>query len=609
MVYEIINYLYVTLTEYYMKLLTGALLLALISPFCSIGQILYSNGAILSISSGALVQINGGAELAQSTNMTNQGSVTITKNSTFPIPGSFKIGNNSTVSGNGFYLVEQDWINNGIFNAGTSTVTLFGSTQQLITSTNSVSTVFNNLILTGAGTGNNRKKTLQGVNASTGSSGILQINSSELETQTNTFFVTNPAVTAVSYSNIFGSEGFVSSLAPGTFSRITNFANAYMFPTGSSAGTLRFRPVELTPQSNQGSEYTVRFNNVDANTQSFDRAQTDGNECTLNPTYFHSIERLIGTSATDVKVFYVIATDGDWSGIAHWRNGSSNWNDMGTTAATINGGFTTRTRAAWNFANPGHPYILSTIRPDAPVLNCPTFCENSDNNVFTLAGSTANYQWTFPTNGTIVSGQGTNSVNANWGTGSGEVSAIAIGQNGCNSLPGTCTPTINLAPDVQFTYTEDGFNYAFEDQTANAATWDWSFGDGNASIVENPTHLYNGGDSYNVTLVVTDLNGCTGSGSQTIEIFQDIVVPNIITPNNDGTNDIFLIKTAGIKTFNLIIVNRWGNTVFVSDDPAVIWDGKTDGKLVDEGVYFYKLKAGSASKEYNYQGNVTVIRN
>ena len=100
-----------------------------------------------------------------------------------------------------------------------------------------------------------------------------------------------------------------------------------------------------------------------------------------------------------------------------------------------------------------------------------------------------------------------------------------------------------------------------------------------------------------------------GSLTQVIEIFQDISVPNIITPNGDGTNDFFLIKTAGIKSYDLVIVNRWGNTVFQSSDPTVIWDGKSDGKPVDEGVYFYKLKASSASKEYNYQGNVTVVRN
>jgi gliding motility-associated-like protein len=243
-------------------------------------------------------------------------------------------------------------------------------------------------------------------------------------------------------------------------------------------------------------------------------------------------------------------------------------------------------------------------------LNCPAICENSFNNVFSVTGGSGNFQWTFPSNGTITSGQGTSSVLVDWTTGTAEVTVVDLGTNGCSSQPGTCTPTIKPSPAAQFSYTEDGPNYSFTDETSGAVAWNWSFGDGDGSSDQNPGHTYeDNGDAYQVTLQVTASNGCMGSLTQTIEIFQDIVVPNIITPNDDGTNDIFLIKTAGIKTYDLLIVNRWGNTVFVSHDPAVIWDGKTDGKPVDEGVYFYKLKASSASKEYNYQGNVTVVRN
>lgn len=593
-----------------MKLLTGALL-GIILPVSSFGQIFFSNGALLSISAGAIVHVNGGAELAQTTTLTNQGSVTITKNSTFPNPGTFKIGANASAGGNGFYLVEQDWVNNGTFNFGTSTVTLFGNTQQFITSTNGVSTVFNNLVLTGSGVGNDRKKTLQGVNASTGASGSLQLNDRELETQTNSFFVLNPVVGAITYSNVFGSEGFVSSFEPGTLSRITNFASTYIFPTGSSAGTLRFRPVEITPQTNIGSEYTVRFNNYDANADSFDRNENDGNMCALNPAYYHSIERLIGNAPTDIRLFYVIADDGDWTGMAHWRTASTDWNDMNANASAVNGGFTTRTRTGWNFANPGFPYILSTARPGPPALNCPAVCENSFNNEFSVNGGSGNFQWTFPSSGTIVSGQGTSNVFVDWTTGSGEITVVDMGANGCSSQPGTCTPTIKSSPAAQFSYTEEGTSYVFTDESTGSITaWDWNFGDGQGSVIQNPAHVYqDNGDSYNVTLQVTAANGCMGSLTQIIEIFQDITVPNIITPNGDGTNDFFLIKTAGIKSYDLVIVNRWGNTVFKSSDPTVIWDGKSDGEPVAEGVYFYKLKASSASKEYNYQGNVTVVRN
>ena len=593
-----------------MKLLTGALLLAIFSPFCSKGQIFYSNGALLSVSTGAIVHVNGGAELSATTALTNEGSVTITKNSTFPNAGTFKIGVNSTASGNGFYQVEQDWINDGMFNFGTSTVTLFGNTQQFFTSTNGTPTVFNNLVLTGTGTGNDRKKTLQGVNASTGASGTLQLNGRELETQTNTFFVLNPALTAITFTNTFGSEGFVSSTAPGTLSRITNFAGTYIFPTGSSVGTTRFRPVELTPQTNIVSEYTVRFNNYDANVDAFDRTDNDGNMCALNPTYYHSIERLIGNAPTDIRLFYVIADEGDWTGMAHWRTTSTDWNDMNANTSSISGGFTTRTRTGWNFVNPGFPYILSTARPGPPTFNCPAVCENSFNNVFSVVGGSGNFQWTFPSNGTITSGQGTSSVFVDWTTGTGEITVVDMGNNGCSSQPGTCTPTINPSPAVQFSYTEEGTDYSFTDESTGAVSWIWTFGDGAGSTNQNPTHTYvDNGDSYEVRLEITGANGCLSSVTQIIEIFQDITVPNIITPNDDGTNDFFLIKTAGIKSYDLVIVNRWGNTMFVSNDPSHIWDGKVDGKPVEEGVYFYKLKASSASKEYNYQGNVTVIRN
>ena len=149
-----------------------------------------------------------------------------------------------------------------------------------------------------------------------------------------------------------------------------------------------------------------------------------------------------------------------------------------------------------------------------------------------------------------------------------------------------------------------------DESTGSITAWNWNFGDGQGSVTQNPAHIYeDNGDAYNVTLQVTAANGCMASLTQIIEIFQDIAVPNIITPNGDGTNDFFLIKTAGIKSYDLVIVNRWGNTVFKSSDPTVIWDGKSDGQPVAEGVYFYKLKASSASKEYNYQGNVTVVRN
>ncbi|MBL7816022.1 MAG: gliding motility-associated C-terminal domain-containing protein [Saprospiraceae bacterium] len=49
------------------------------------------------------------------------------------------------------------------------------------------------------------------------------------------------------------------------------------------------------------------------------------------------------------------------------------------------------------------------------------------------------------------------------------------------------------------------------DVLGSYATWSWNFGDGATSTVENPTHIYQVGGTYNVTLTVTDGNGCTGT--------------------------------------------------------------------------------------------------
>ena len=575
--------------------------------FLAQAQIVTTKAATMSMSPGAVVWVNGGMNVSSGTSFTNNGALTITKNSILPIPGTFNMEGGSTVSGNGIYTVEQDWVNSATFNAGTSKVILNGNTQQFITSSNATSTTFNDLELLGTGTAANRKKTLQGVDAKTGTTGTLQINDRELETQGQTFFVMNPSTAAVSNNTTPGSEGFVSSVSPGTFSRETNTNGVYVFPTGSSTGTLRYRPVELTPSASAANTYVARLNNMDASTQSFDRNQTDGIPCDLNPLYFHSINRVAGTSSTDVRLFYIAGSDGSWSGMAQWQTGNTKWNDMNAAGAGSSGAFSTRTRTAWNFVNPGDPYILSNIRPDPPVLNCPSLCENSGNNNFTLTGNASSYQWTFPPNATLTGGQGTSAVTADWTTGVGTVSAVAVGPGGCNSLPGTCAPTVVPPPTAEFTYADDFNDVNFTDQSNGSTQWTWNFGDGTGSSSQNPSHTFPGAGTYTVILNVSNGTGCGGSTVKVIEIMDDIFIPNVISPNGDGRNDLFTIRANGVKSYDLVVLNRWGEKVFSSTSPKDHWDGTNNGKPVPDGVYFYVLNASTSSKQFEFHGHVTVF--
>ena len=416
------------------------------------GQFLVADGATIHVNIGGVLFCNGGATLSNGSSLTNHGEVTITKNSTFPLPGTFSIQTASLVGGDGTYYVEQNWVNSAAFNANLSTVVLNGNTEQFITSTNGTVTEFNNLILLGTGTGNDRRKTLQGVDARISGTGSLTINNRELATATNDFLVLNPLVGAVTNTQAFNAEGFVSSEAPGYFVWNTNSSSNYVFPVGSSDGSTRYRPISIRPKSVIPDGYRVRLNNTSGDTYGYFLAQHDSEIDLLNANYFHSIEQMSGMNTADVGISYLPSADGDWSSMAQWSNSELQWNSVGTTNNTSLGNYSMVQKADWDFLNPAHPYIL---------------------------------------------------VNLN----------------------------------------------------------------------------------------------------------EELNIPNVFTPNQDGVNDTYMISGKGITEFSIVIVNRWGNVIFESNDILISWDGTSNGQPCQDGVYFYIIRAKSATQEYNKQGHITLSSN
>jgi len=72
-----------------------------------------------------------------------------------------------------------------------------------------------------------------------------------------------------------------------------------------------------------------------------------------------------------------------------------------------------------------------------------------------------------------------------------------------------------------------------------------------------------------------------------------ITFPNVFSPNDDGTNDLFSIESLPENT-EVLILNRWGNIVFSSTNYQNNWNGKDNsGKELLDGVYTYKFKTQS----------------
>ncbi|MDK2910086.1 MAG: hypothetical protein PWR20_1653 [Bacteroidales bacterium] len=96
--------------------------------------------------------------------------------------------------------------------------------------------------------------------------------------------------------------------------------------------------------------------------------------------------------------------------------------------------------------------------------------------------------------------------------------------NGC--VDTVTRPVINYPkPLAAFTYTAacTGNALQFTDASlgngGNITNWQWDFGDGNQSILQNPQHVYNTFGNYTVTLIVTTENGCSDTVVQTVSPF------------------------------------------------------------------------------------------
>lgn len=69
-------------------------------------------------------------------------------------------------------------------------------------------------------------------------------------------------------------------------------------------------------------------------------------------------------------------------------------------------------------------------------------------------------------------------------------------------------------------------------------------------------------------------------------------LPNVFTPNNDHTNDLFQpFPWKFVQSVDFVVHNRWGVEVFRTTDPDILWDGRhfESGEVLSDGVYFYTV--------------------
>ncbi len=150
-------------------------------------------------------------------------------------------------------------------------------------------------------------------------------------------------------------------------------------------------------------------------------------------------------------------------------------------------------------------FSANVISGCAPLIV--NFTDNSTN-------SPTSWNWDLG-NGTITNVQNPTTSYLNPGTYT--VTLTATNASGSGTVTKTAYITVNALPDVNFTTNDTlgcaPYTVSFTDLSTagsgNISSWEWNFGDGGTSTLQNPTHVYINQGTYGIFLKVTNSLGCS----------------------------------------------------------------------------------------------------
>lgn len=256
----------------------------------------------------------------------------------------------------------------------------------------------------------------------------------------------------------------------------------------------------------------------------------------------------------------------------------------------------------------GKDTINVTIAGSAPTVNFTgdTLCLGevympSNTSVSNDASAIVNYEWDFG-NGFTTTGQTPQYV---YPTAGGYVVSLKVTTaNGCSSI-GIRTVLIRPLPSANFTNSSLAclqIPVQFTDQStatsgSNLVQWLWNFGDSQTSTQQNPQHVYNNAQTYNIKLTVTDNVGCvdTASGSITaVSSAAPVGDINQLQPVNgvsleSGNVHFEWSASAGAVAFSIIVStdsNFTSTTLYAAGNA-----NSTNILLASNQKYFWKVRA------------------
>lgn len=172
--------------------------------------------------------------------------------------------------------------------------------------------------------------------------------------------------------------------------------------------------------------------------------------------------------------------------------------------------------------------------------------------------------------------------------------------NGCTvsqeyTFDGVDYPTVNIEASSTELCTD---NITLSIMSAENETINWSSGETTNSITVDAAGTF--------SVSVTNAANCFTEAEIVLSECLNYDIPNLFTPNNDGTNDTFgLVTESENITYTLRIYSRWGTLVYEGNGE---WDGNVDSKPFPADVLSYVFEVNLRNETIMEVGDLTLIR-
>jgi len=273
------------------------------------------------------------------------------------------------------------------------------------------------------------------------------------------------------------------------------------------------------------------------------------------------------------------------------------WSPSGGTSATANVGFGSYTCTITDANGCTGTQSVAVSQP-AAILATGTgnqVCPGSNATLIVVAsGGTAPYTYAW-NNGPTTTTQTLVATTSTQGT----YTVTVTDANGCTQ---TATAALTLLATPVASYTTDApgnivvltggaGTICFTDASTGATSWAWNFNGLATSVQQSPCFPVTGANAgtFCTELIVQNSNGCADTTNACVEIGQSSYsIPNVFTPNADGSNDQWIITNEGMTQLRCEIYDRWGVLIYEWDGTTGNWDGMTkNGKEAVDGVYYF----------------------